>query len=151
MISMECLTLLLFNKEDKAKWDRFWLKNGFKSPMMVSLLTRSYHVHAVTVTIKSRVVTVKGARGTVTKDLSHMSVEMQKMKQADKKRKGNFIRLRMWFGAYKQAAQVKTVKSIINNMMSGVVEVSHFHLICLTGSKWFSVWSFSFLSACQFN
>ena len=119
--------------------------------MMVSLLTRSYHVHTVTVTIKSRVVTVKGARGTVTKDLSHMSVEMQKMKQADKKRKGNFIRLRMWFGAYKQAAQVKTVKSIINNMMSGVVEVSHFHLICLTGSKWFSVWSFSFLSACQFN
>lgn len=63
---------------------------------------------AVQVSIKSRVVTVKGARGSVTKDLSHMSVEMQIMKQASDKRKGNFIRLRMWFGGYKQAAQVKT-------------------------------------------
>jgi ribosomal protein L6P/L9E len=53
-----------------------------------------------------------------------MSVEMSIMKQASEKRKGNFIRLRMWFGGYKQAAQVKTCQTLIKNMMNGVVEVS---------------------------
>lgn len=81
-------------------------------------------ISTVQVSIKARVLTVKGARGTVVKDLSHMSVEMQIMKQADSKRKGNFIRLRMWFGQYKQKCQVRTCKTIINNMMNGVVEVS---------------------------
>ena len=74
--------------------------------------------------IKARVLTVKGARGTIVKDLSHMSVEMQIMKQKTEKRKGNFIRLRMWFGQYKQKCQIGTCKTIINNMINGVVEVS---------------------------
>ena len=101
---------------------------------------------AVQVSIKSRVITVKGARGSVTKDLSHMSVEMQIMKQASEKRKGNFIRLRMWFGGYKQAAQVKTCQTLIRNMMNGVVEVSFLPNLShpLGALRWF-------LSACQNN
>jgi large subunit ribosomal protein L9e len=79
---------------------------------------------AVTVTIKSRIVTVKGPRGQVTKDFSHIAVEMQILKQKEKKRTGNYIRFRMWFGAYKQACSVRTLVSLIENMFTGVTEVS---------------------------
>ena len=44
-----------------------------------SRLHWAYYI--VKVTIKARVVTVKGSRGTISKDLSHMAVEMQIMKQ----------------------------------------------------------------------
>ena len=94
--------------------------------MMVSAPAPIYAT-AVTVTIKSRIVTVKGARGSVSKDFSHIGVELQILKQASKKRTGNFIRFRMWFGAYEQACAVRTVRSLINNMITGVTEVSHFH------------------------
>lgn len=92
--------------------------------MMVRSTPPLTAISTVQVSIKARVLTVKGARGTVVKDLSHMSVEMQIMKQADSKRKGNFIRLRMWFGQYKQKCQVRTCKTLITNLMNGVVEVS---------------------------
>lgn len=148
----ECL--LLFNKEDKAKWDRFWRKNGSKSQQMVSAFHSTHRVSTVQVSIKARVLTVKGARGTIVKDLSHMSVEMQIMKQKSEKRTGNYIRLRMWFGQYKQKAQVKTCTTLIKNMLGGVVEVSPVSRRsppqsfirkcgCLCAS-------FSLLSACQF-
>lgn len=91
--------------------------------------TRGLIASAVTVTIKSRIVTVKGPRGSVTKDFSHIGVELQIQKQATKKRNGNFIRFRMWFGAYKQACAVRTVRSLINNMITGVTEVSFFRFV----------------------
>ena len=78
----------------------------------------------VTVTLKARKVTVKGKRGEVTKNFSHLAVELQKLKQNDNKRKGLFIRIRMWFGGYKQACAVNTLKSLIENMITGVTEVS---------------------------
>ena len=78
----------------------------------------------VTVTLKARKVTVKGKRGEVTKNFSHLAVELQKLKQNDNKRSGSFIRIRMWFGGYKQACAVNTLKSLINNMITGVTLVS---------------------------
>jgi len=78
----------------------------------------------VTVDTKARVVSVKGPRGEVKKNFSHLAVELQKMKLDTKKRKGNFIRIRMWFGGYKQACSVNTLKSLISNMITGVTEVS---------------------------
>ena len=78
----------------------------------------------VTVTLKARKVTVKGKRGEVTKNFSHLAVELQKLKQNDNKRSGSFIRIRMWFGGYKQACAVNTLKSLIENMITGVTEVS---------------------------
>ena len=42
----------------------------------------------------------------------------------NKKKKGKFIRIRMWFGGYKQACSVNTLKSLIENMITGVTEVS---------------------------
>jgi len=85
-------------------------------------------VCAVTVTIKARKVTVKGERGEVTKDFSHLACELQKMKQDSKKRKGVYIRIRMWFGGTKQACAVKTLVSLLSNMITGVTEVSNFVL-----------------------
>ena len=78
---------------------------------------------AVTVEIKARKVTVKGDKGTITRDFSHLAVELQKMKQNNKKRDGLYIRIRMWFGGYKQACSVNTLKSLMENMITGVTEV----------------------------
>lgn len=105
--------------------------------------------------IKARIVTVKGPRGSITKDLSHMSVEMQIMKQNEKKRIGNYIRLRMWFGQYKQKAQVRTCMTLISNAINGVFEVSPlFHRNppqSFIKKKYLGLCAFlSLFSACQF-
>jgi len=84
----------------------------------------SKHIHIVTVTTKTRSVTVKGAKGTITKDFKHMAVEMSIMKQNTRKRKGNYLNIKMWFGGSKQACSVTTLKSLIRNMITGVTEVS---------------------------
>lgn len=42
----------------------------------------------------------------------------------NKGKKGNFLRIRMWFGGYKQACLVGTILSLIRNMFKGVRQVS---------------------------
>merc|ERR1712110_1272743 len=100
----------IFNKEDISK--------------MRTLLTEDFVEipDDVTVHVKARHVTVKGKRGEVKKNFQHLAVELQKIKQNDNKRKGDFIRIRMWFGGYKQACSVNTLKSLIENMITGVTE-----------------------------
>lgn len=78
----------------------------------------------VTVKISARKVTCKGRRGEVTKDFGHIPCEIQLMKQECAKRKGTWIRFRMWFGAKKTACSVRTLRSLIKNMIVGVHEVS---------------------------
>ena len=73
--------------------------------------------------MNARKVTIKGKRGEISKDFSHVACELKKLKQTTKKRTGNFIRIRIWFGGYKQACAVNTLKSHINNMIIGVTEV----------------------------
>ena len=58
------------------------------------------------------------------KDFSHVACELKYLKQSEKKRSGNFIRISSWFGGYKQACAVNTLKSLITNMITGVTEVS---------------------------
>lgn len=74
--------------------------------------------------MNARKVSITGPKGSVTKDFSHVACEIKKMKQSEKKRTGNFIRIRIWFGGYKQSCAVNTLKSHINNMIIGVTEVS---------------------------
>ena len=71
--------------------------------MMVRTVTGASNLECliVTVSVKARHVTVKGKRGEVKKNFQHLAVELQKIKQNDNKRKGNYIRIRMWFGGYK--------------------------------------------------
>ena len=79
---------------------------------------------SVKCTVNARKVTIKGKRGEVKKDFSHVACELKQMKQSTKKRNGTFIRIRIWFGGYKQSCAVNTLKSHISNMIIGVTEVS---------------------------
>lgn len=79
----------------------------------------------VDVTCKSRILTVKGKRGSVTKNFRHLTCELKKMKQDTPKRKGTFIRIRVWFGSKGDISSTGTVKGLIKNMFVGVTEVSH--------------------------
>jgi len=79
---------------------------------------------AVKVEIKARKVTVTGPRGKIVKDLSHIQLDIRKMKLATKHRKGDYVRIQMWNGKYKHACGVTTIKTLINNMFIGVTQVS---------------------------
>ena len=69
----------------------------------------------VEVSIKSRYITVKGPRGTLTKSLRHIDMEIKKI--GSKK-----IRLVIWHGTRKHVACLRTVRSLIENMMNGVTK-----------------------------
>jgi len=69
----------------------------------------------VAVTIKSRLVTVKGPRGELTKSLRHIDMEIKKV--GEKK-----IKLVVWHGARKHVACLRTVRSLITNMINGVTK-----------------------------
>ena len=83
-----------------------------------------YFFFAVVCKVNARKITISGKRGEVKKDFSHVACELKALKQSEKKRNGNFIRIRIWFGGYKQACAVNTLKSLITNMITGVTEVS---------------------------
>merc|ERR1711962_281509 len=67
----------------------------------------------VTVTVKSRKVTVKGPRGTLVRSFRHLPVDMV-MQSKDQ------LKVEKWFGTRKELAAVRTVCSHVQNMMKGV-------------------------------
>merc|ERR1712018_991801 len=69
----------------------------------------------VDVSVKSRVVTVKGARGTLVKSFKHLAVDLS---MPNKKT----VRVEKWFGKKKELAAVRTVCSHITNLMNGVTK-----------------------------
>ena len=76
----------------------------------------------VKISVKARKVTVKGPKGELTKNLSHLPIDIRVMKMATPKLKGLYCRIQMWNGGYKQACAVTTFKSHISNMIIGVTE-----------------------------
>jgi large subunit ribosomal protein L9e len=90
----------------------------------------------VKVSVKARKVTVTGPKGTITKDLSHMAIDMRVMKMNTKKMKGLYVRIQMWNGKSRHACAVSTFKSLINNMFIGTTEVSNL----LDDHKCYCVW-----------
>merc|ERR1711908_30478 len=66
-------------------------------------------------TIKSRLVQVKGPRGTLTKSFKHRSVDLCKLDDKT-------IQVEKWFGASKELAIIKTVCSHIQNLFIGVTK-----------------------------
>jgi len=66
--------------------------------------------------VKARAVTVKGARGTLTKEFKHLAVDIY---MTDAKT----IKVEKWFGKKKQIAAVRTVCSHIKNMFKGLTLV----------------------------
>jgi large subunit ribosomal protein L9e len=77
----------------------------------------------VKVNAKSRKVTVTGPKGEITKNFRHMPVELSIKAQNVRKRKGQFLNIKMYFASKKQACSVSTLKSLIKNMIIGVTDV----------------------------
>lgn len=69
----------------------------------------------VDVDIKSRVVTVKGPRGELTRNFTHMNMDLRKKGE-------KHIQVDVWFAKRKQLACVRTVCSHIDNMIVGVTQ-----------------------------
>ncbi|KAG2182347.1 hypothetical protein INT43_007277 [Umbelopsis isabellina] len=69
----------------------------------------------VEVNIKSRIVTVKGPRGELTKNLRHLNMEI---KSAGEKK----LKFVVYHGNRKHVACIRTVRSIVNNMITGVTK-----------------------------
>jgi large subunit ribosomal protein L9e len=70
----------------------------------------------VTVDCRARNVTVKGPRGTLTKSLKHLNFEASRV--AGKP----LLRIKLYHGAKKQNACIRTVCSHIQNMIVGVTQ-----------------------------
>ena len=73
----------------------------------------------VTVSVKSRVIVVTGPRGTLTKNVRHINMDVRLVKG-----KSNKVTLAVWQGNRKHVACLRTVKSLITNMITGVTKVS---------------------------
>lgn len=75
----------------------------------------------VSVHIRSRIVQVEGPRGKLTKDLSHIAVTFT---LPEKKTKDGLqtIRIEIHHGSRKNVATLRTVKSIIDNLITGVTK-----------------------------
>ena len=69
----------------------------------------------VTVDIKSRIVKVTGPRGELTKNLQHISMVMRRVD-------AKTLHFRVYHGDRKQNACLRTVRSIVNNMITGVTK-----------------------------
>lgn len=67
--------------------------------------------------MKSRVITVKGPRGTLKRNFRHLKLELTKVNK-------DTIRVDVWFASRKELACVKTIISHIENMIKGVIYVS---------------------------
>lgn len=69
----------------------------------------------VTVDIKSRIITVTGPRGTLIKNLKHIDVAFSKVSDSE-------IKITVHHGDRKHVAALRTVKSIISNLITGVTK-----------------------------
>merc|ERR1712241_502048 len=69
----------------------------------------------VEASVKARVVTIKGARGTLTKSFRHLAVDIF---MTDNKT----LKVEKWFGKRKELAAVRTICSHITNMIIGVTK-----------------------------
>lgn len=73
----------------------------------------------VTVEIKSRLITVTGPRGTLKKNVRHINMDIQLLKDS----KRNKVTLAVWQGGRKHIACLRTIRSLINNLVIGVTKV----------------------------
>ncbi|THV08454.1 ribosomal protein L6 [Dendrothele bispora CBS 962.96] len=90
----------------------------------------------VEVTVKSRLITVTGPRGTLTKNVRHVDMDIRLVKGG----KNSKVTLAVWQGGRKHVACLRTIKSLINNMINGVTKgfqykmravYAHFPINCI--------------------
>lgn len=76
----------------------------------------------VTITAHSRTVTVTGPRGKLTRAFKHVPVDIQVLDD------GKLLKVDSWFANSKQAACVKSVVSVIENLFTGVLKGYEYHM-----------------------
>jgi len=90
----------------------------------------------ITVAIKSRLITVTGPRGTLTKNVRHVDMDIRLIKG----KTTNKVTLAVWQGGRKHVACLRTIKSLITNMITGVTKgfsykmravYAHFPINCI--------------------
>jgi len=90
----------------------------------------------VTVSVKSRVIVVTGPRGTLTKTVRHVNMDIRLIKA----KTNNKVTLAVWQGNRKHVACLRTIKSLISNMITGVTKgflykmrsvYAHFPINCI--------------------
>ncbi|KAL5636561.1 hypothetical protein ACGC1H_000496 [Rhizoctonia solani] len=90
----------------------------------------------VTVAIKSRQINVEGPRGKLVKNVRHVNMDIQIVKSS----KANTVTLAVWQGGRKHVACLRTIKSLIENMITGVTKgfrykmravYAHFPINCI--------------------
>jgi len=69
----------------------------------------------VTVSSKSRTVTVTGPRGTLTRTFKHVQLDLVMVNPKK-------LRIDLWFGTRKQIATIRTIYSHVENMIIGVTQ-----------------------------
>lgn len=72
----------------------------------------------VEISIKSRVIIVTGPRGTLTKNVRHVNMDIRLLKGKTTK-----VTLAVWQGGRKHVACLRTIRTLINNMVTGVTKV----------------------------
>ncbi|KIY67935.1 ribosomal protein L6 [Cylindrobasidium torrendii FP15055 ss-10] len=89
----------------------------------------------VEISIKSRIINVKGPRGTLTKNVRHVNMDIRLIKT-----KKTQVHLAVWQGGRKHVACLRTIKSLITNMITGVTQgfeykmravYAHFPINCI--------------------
>ncbi|KAF8812544.1 ribosomal protein L6 [Phlegmacium glaucopus] len=89
----------------------------------------------VEITVKSRLITVTGPRGTLTKNVRHVDMDIRVLKEKTTK-----VTLAVWQGGRKHVACLRTIRSLINNMVIGVTKgfrykmravYAHFPINCI--------------------
>ncbi|KAJ9607668.1 60S ribosomal protein L9B [Cladophialophora chaetospira] len=73
----------------------------------------------VKIHIRSRIITVEGPRGKLTKDLSHIAVTFTLAKN---KAGNQLVQIEIHHGSRKNVATLRTVKSLIQNLVIGVTK-----------------------------
>ena len=72
----------------------------------------------VQIEVKARLITVTGPRGTLTKNVRHVDMDIRVLKGKTTK-----VTLAVWQGGRKHVACLRTIRSLINNMVTGVTKV----------------------------
>jgi len=89
----------------------------------------------ITIELKSRIISVTGPRGTLTKNVRHVNMDIQILRS-----KKNKVLLAVWQGGRKHVACLRTIRSMISNMITGVTKgfaykmravYAHFPINCI--------------------
>merc|ERR1711977_237535 len=96
---------------------------GSRPPLLLPTMLQIYKEEelevpeGVTVAVKARVITVTGPRGTLQKNAQHVAMSIRVIEQKVGPAK---VKLVVWHGARKHVACLRTIRSQIENMITGV-------------------------------